>query len=110
MLGHRIPDLPMPLFNVYPASKFALTALTQTIRQELTFQQAKIKLTVCFTLEKKMFLKLINERDIYFADSLFWDTRVVVFVAGFERFVAGGTRGRFRFPLFDFVFGCGIVG
>lgn len=46
VLGHRIPDLPVPLFNVYPASKFALTAITQTIRQELAFQQANIKLTV----------------------------------------------------------------
>lgn len=47
ILGHRIPDVPIPLFNVYPASKFALTALSQTIRQELTFQRANIKLTVC---------------------------------------------------------------
>lgn len=47
ILGHRIPDIPVPLFNVYPASKFALTALTQTIRQELVFQRANIKLTVC---------------------------------------------------------------
>lgn len=46
VLGHRIPDLPVPLFNVYPASKYALTAITQTIRQELAFQQANIKLTV----------------------------------------------------------------
>ncbi|XP_031628322.1 farnesol dehydrogenase [Contarinia nasturtii] len=45
VLGHRIPDLPVPLFNVYPASKFALTAITQTVRQELAFQQANIKLT-----------------------------------------------------------------
>lgn len=47
VLGHRIPDLPVPLFNVYPASKYALTAITQTVRQELAFQQANIKLTVC---------------------------------------------------------------
>lgn len=105
----------MPLFNVYPASKFALTALTQTIRQELAFQQAKIKLTVCLNVlenneTKKKFLKLINERDIYFGDSLFSETRIVVFAACFERLVAGGTRAVFRFPRFDFGFGCGIVG
>lgn len=47
ILGHRIPDVPIPLFNVYPASKFALTALSQTLRQELTFQRSNIKLTVC---------------------------------------------------------------
>lgn len=46
VLGHRIPDLPVPLFNVYPASKYALTAITQTVRQELAFQKANIKLTV----------------------------------------------------------------
>lgn len=46
VLGHRIPDLPVPLFNVYPASKFALTAIAQTIRQELAYQKANIKLTV----------------------------------------------------------------
>lgn len=56
VLGHRIPDLPVPLFNVYPASKYALTAITQTIRQELAFQQANIKLTVCaFDLKMKIF-------------------------------------------------------
>lgn len=46
VLGHRIPELPIPLFNVYPASKYALTAITQTIRQELAYQKASIKLTV----------------------------------------------------------------
>lgn len=47
ILGHRIPDVSVPLFNVYPASKYALTALSQTIRQELLFHRANIKLTVC---------------------------------------------------------------
>lgn len=51
ILGHRIPDVPIPLFNVYPATKFALTALSQTIRQELIFQRANIKLTVCIKYE-----------------------------------------------------------
>lgn len=45
ILGHRIPDVPVPLFNVYPATKYALTALSQTIRQELHFHKANIKLT-----------------------------------------------------------------
>lgn len=45
-LGHRIPDVPVPLFGVYPASKYALTAMVQTIRQELQFHQANIKVTV----------------------------------------------------------------
>uniref|UniRef100_A0A6B2EH93 Putative dehydrogenase n=1 Tax=Phlebotomus kandelakii TaxID=1109342 RepID=A0A6B2EH93_9DIPT len=45
VLGHRIPDVPLPKFNVYPATKFALTALAQTLRQELRFHGAEIKLT-----------------------------------------------------------------
>lgn len=46
VLGHRIPDVPIPLFGVYPASKYALTAMVQTIRQELQFHNANIKVTV----------------------------------------------------------------
>ncbi|XP_059620377.1 farnesol dehydrogenase [Phlebotomus argentipes] len=45
VLGHRIPDVPQPKLNVYPATKFALTALSQTLRQELRFHGAEIKLT-----------------------------------------------------------------
>uniref|UniRef100_A0A1L8E541 Putative dehydrogenase n=1 Tax=Nyssomyia neivai TaxID=330878 RepID=A0A1L8E541_9DIPT len=45
VLGHRIPDVPLPKFNIYPATKFALTALAQTIRQELRFHGTEIKLT-----------------------------------------------------------------
>lgn len=50
ILGHRIPDVPVPLFSVYPASKFALTALSQTIRQELSYHKTNIKLTVYYFL------------------------------------------------------------
>lgn len=46
ILGHRIPDVPVPLFSVYPASKFALSALVQTVRQELQFHRANVKVTV----------------------------------------------------------------
>lgn len=53
ILGHRIPDVSVPLFNVYPASKYALTALSQTIRQELLFHRANIKLTVCIRAPAK---------------------------------------------------------
>ncbi|GAB0092472.1 hypothetical protein DMENIID0001_074660 [Sergentomyia squamirostris] len=45
VLGHRIPDVPLPKFNIYPATKFALTALAQTLRQELRFHREEIKLT-----------------------------------------------------------------
>lgn len=37
ILGHRIPDVPVPLFNIYPATKYALNGLSQVFRQELRF-------------------------------------------------------------------------
>lgn len=45
ILGHRIPDISYPAFGVYPATKHALSALNQTLRQELSFLQTKIRLT-----------------------------------------------------------------
>lgn len=45
ILGHRIPDTTYPAFGVYPATKHALTALNQTVRQEISFLKAPIKLT-----------------------------------------------------------------
>ncbi|XP_036324838.1 farnesol dehydrogenase [Rhagoletis pomonella] len=44
-LGHRIPEVPVPLFSVYPATKHAITALCQTLRQEIHFLKLNIKLT-----------------------------------------------------------------
>ncbi|CAH1118696.1 unnamed protein product [Phaedon cochleariae] len=41
--GHKVPDI--PLFNIYPASKFAVTALTESLRVELNSLQSKIKIT-----------------------------------------------------------------
>ncbi|KAM7359293.1 retinol dehydrogenase B [Cochliomyia hominivorax] len=45
ILGHRIPDVPVPLFSVYPATKHAITGLCQTLRQEIHFLKLNIKLT-----------------------------------------------------------------
>lgn len=44
--GHYVPNMPEPNFNVYPASKFAVTALTESLRQELRFLKTSIKITV----------------------------------------------------------------
>lgn len=44
--GHAVPFLGIPL-GVYPASKYAVTALTETIRQELIiYDNKKIRITV----------------------------------------------------------------
>lgn len=43
ILGHSINT---PRVNVYPASKFAVTALTEVLRQELMSFESKIKITV----------------------------------------------------------------
>ncbi|XP_068911465.1 farnesol dehydrogenase-like isoform X1 [Tenebrio molitor] len=41
--GHIVPNF--PIVNVYPASKHAVTALTETLRQELNHLGLKIKIT-----------------------------------------------------------------
>ncbi|KAJ3630073.1 hypothetical protein Zmor_027105 [Zophobas morio] len=43
IVGHQVVNYPG--LNVYPASKFAVTALTETLRQELNHQSLKIKIT-----------------------------------------------------------------
>lgn len=42
--GHQVPNFPR--LNVYPASKYAVTAITETMRQELRTEGTKIKVTV----------------------------------------------------------------
>lgn len=44
VLGHHV--LQVPNFNVYPASKFAVTALTESLRRELLEMGSRIKITV----------------------------------------------------------------
>lgn len=52
-LGHYIPAGGQgPKFNVYPASKFAVTALTEVLRQEFVFDDMKMKVTVRVLLDK----------------------------------------------------------
>lgn len=47
ILGHQVLSLPKALpANVYPATKFAITALTESLRQELVNRDSKIKVTV----------------------------------------------------------------
>lgn len=42
--GHKVPYF--PISNVYPSSKYAVTALTETLRIELNTLQSKIKVSV----------------------------------------------------------------
>lgn len=42
--GHQVP--PLPNINIYPATKFAVTALTETLRNELNSIGSRIKITV----------------------------------------------------------------
>lgn len=42
--GHKVP--PIPFQNIYPASKFAVTALTETLRLDLVALGSKIKVSV----------------------------------------------------------------
>ena len=46
VLGHRMPSSPKLKFNVYPASKFAVTAISKTMLFEL--KGTKIRTTVIF--------------------------------------------------------------
>jgi NADP+-dependent farnesol dehydrogenase len=48
ILGHRIPDMPPnlpPPFGIYPATKHAISAVCQTLRQELNFTKTPIKVS-----------------------------------------------------------------
>lgn len=49
ILGHYIPNF--ATLNVYPASKFAVTALTESLRHELNSLNSKIKITVSYSIE-----------------------------------------------------------
>lgn len=44
--GHKVANMPNSKTNVYPASKFAVTALTESLRQELVYLKSKIRITV----------------------------------------------------------------
>lgn len=47
VVGRYPVCLPTPNLNVYPASKYAVTALTENMRQELRYFNTGIKVTVC---------------------------------------------------------------
>lgn len=44
MLGHRVP---LPNLHLYPATKFAVRGLHETLKVELALMGSKVKITVC---------------------------------------------------------------
>lgn len=42
--GHHVPNIPGVLLNIYPSSKFAITALTEVLPQEFQTEGTKSKL------------------------------------------------------------------
>ncbi|KAL1501240.1 hypothetical protein ABEB36_006603 [Hypothenemus hampei] len=57
ILGHFKYDTPL---NIYPASKFALTSLTETLRLELIGIDSKIKLTVLKIIYNNIFRCILS--------------------------------------------------
>ncbi|XP_055849970.1 farnesol dehydrogenase [Episyrphus balteatus] len=61
ILGHKVMELPKPAYNVYPATKHALTALCQTVRQEIRYNKLNVKLTsISPGMVETDFLKVYN--------------------------------------------------
>ena len=52
------------MLNVYAASKHAVTALTETLRQELCALKFHIRITVSS--------RLLNNAQVYFLDLSYW--------------------------------------
>lgn len=46
--GHRVPHIPGMSFNIYPATKHAITAMTEVLRQEFLNKGTQTKVTVSF--------------------------------------------------------------
>lgn len=48
IVGHKVPTIPghMPMFNIYSATKYAVTAMNEVFRQEFRELGSKVKVTV----------------------------------------------------------------
>lgn len=62
ILGHDVFATPpgrKPILNVYPASKFGVTAITEVLRQEFSYQGLKTKVTVSITFREMIHRMLL---------------------------------------------------
>jgi len=66
--GHRVPNMGNPILNVYPASKYAVTALTESLRQELNFLKTKIRVSVSFCFWLLSLLEFWSKKLILFLE------------------------------------------
>lgn len=46
ILGKKIPDVSVPMYGTYPASKYALAGLAEVVRKELMYFKLPVRLTV----------------------------------------------------------------
>lgn len=74
--GHKIPYFVglYPSFNIYPSTKYAVTAMTEVMRQELQTFNSKIKVTVC----NGLYLFLCSTASIAFS---FIHTNIIAFIS-----------------------------
>lgn len=54
IVGHNVFNFvgKLPSLNIYPSTKFGMTAMTEVLRQELQMQKTKIKITVSIHIFK----------------------------------------------------------
>lgn len=60
ILGHSVPPMPGAMASIYPPTKFAVTAMTEVLRQEFQADGSKIRVTVRAIGDSCQFLKCVN--------------------------------------------------
>lgn len=51
VVGHQVLTFPIPQFDIYPATKFAVTATTEVVRQELNYlKNKKVRVAVSYQI------------------------------------------------------------
>lgn len=69
VVGHQVIKMPLPTFNMYAPSKFAVTALEKVLEQELAYYGTKIKVSVS-KISSPSFDSTISEQ--YFCSSFYF--------------------------------------